>query len=174
MGIKADENEPEIDPNSSTAKLLAASARPEVPEFLNKFKQMGIKADENDKNDDGGDGQEEETTSQPTVENVPEFLSKFKQMGIKADENEDTTVVDSTNSTNKNKKILSAESKQKQQHQPEWMEKFKKIGMKVDEGIVIVSSGGKQQQGNDSDDKKDSHTNSKSLKKRTDQYASSK
>jgi hypothetical protein len=91
MGIKADENEPELDPNSSAAKLRAASAPTEVPEFLNRFKQMGIKSDDNEEEEaaadnDAGGGKEKKLQPLESKPHEPEWMEKFKKIGMKVDE----------------------------------------------------------------------------------------
>ena len=157
MGIKADENDADYEPipvSAPAPALAPASPAPSTPrkvkmglpkrtsappEFLSKFKSMGIKADENDPDYEPIPA----STSAPVPASPvprsptkrssapPVFLAKFtKQGGLKTG-GKDILPPLSPVPTSPVKK-----PKESEDSEPEWKKQFKKIGMKGEEVIT--------------------------------------
>lgn len=127
-GLKEKANIPTVGSSPVTKKSLGQHQpqSKEVPEFLNKFRKLGIRADENEVDpSDGPDNILNETASTGPTVGTPNSVAPSK----------------SSHPTNEPIPGPSASTPGTPggSKQPEWMSKFKEIGMKGEEKVIVAA-----------------------------------
>jgi hypothetical protein len=127
---------PAAPPPKSPGKKKSTLPHPpskEVPEFLNRFRELGIRADENEEDPphEGGNNNSNEAAVGPGVSPGPPVATP-------------NSIASSKSNTSSGQHptpgpLAAAPAAQTGPKQPEWMSKFKEIGMKGEEKVIVAA-----------------------------------